>query len=649
MKQSILSILAGLLLVSSLYVSANAEENGGVVQAATENSIEITSILEVDYDHVSYQLEASTSQALADEGYFFAVQYSNNPNFSSGNGLGGNMIVESDGEGGARRDVFDQETISFVRYSHNLVPGVHYYVRPMIISRSAGWNNPAAVGEMQEFDAPADDTAYTALDANWTTIGSNMWGWLHGKYTASTSGTYAMVTESGNYDFITYQRAGITEYWRVSYTDGQDDMSLFFDMDAGETIYLFARAQNGSGKVRVIPAQEAAPTVDTIEVGDPLETRSTYARFNFDISTTIDTAKNGYHYGIIYGEPGTDPLTWKGRVVFRINYRVLNQRLTSGQDSGFVPGMNVDYQAALFDDSYERVVLARGNSIHRLQTPGTLDGFIQLAEDTAFSWNDVNKKSFWFEAPAEGMYAVQVTGANSIAVVSQDNRTLGGKSGTSSSLLGAYAKQGEIFYVFAFNNNGNSCRIEVTDGLSNLPAAVLDSTVGLNGATPVCFRAPETGNYRFSLSSSEAQPQVIGADGRWQTKEKQFEIGLVKNQVLWLRADRDDGSTLELTVKNSSAAAKLVFPTELTMLQTQACEGLAIQEAVFSSKIQSIGEKAFADCTELIAVLIPNKDVNIAENAFENCPHVTLIAPTGGTVQSYAQNHINVSFQAMED
>ena len=88
---------------------------------------------------------------------------------------------------------------------------------------------------------------------------------------------------------------------------------------------------------------------------------------------------------------------------------------------------------------------------------------------------------------------------------------------------------------------------------------------------------------------------------------------------------------------------------DLAELQTEACRGLSIEEAVFGTGIQLIGSRAFAECYDLQKVVIPAADVNIAEDAFLGCSCVTLTAPAGGSVEAYAQRHFNVIFQALEN
>ena len=68
---------------------------------------------------------------------------------------------------------------------------------------------------------------------------------------------------------------------------------------------------------------------------------------------------------------------------------------------------------------------------------------------------------------------------------------------------------------------------------------------------------------------------------------------------------------------------------DLAELQTEACRGLSIEEAVFGTGIQIIGSRAFAECYDLQKVVIPAADVNIAEDAFLGCSCVTLTAPAG--------------------
>lgn len=54
-----------------------------------------------------------------------------------------------------------------------------------------------------------------------------------------------------------------------------------------------------------------------------------------------------------------------------------------------------------------------------------------------------------------------------------------------------------------------------------------------------------------------------------------------------------------------------------------AFKGQPIKEIIIPSSIESIGEKAFFGCKELISVVIENENVEIGDKAFDGCDKLT--------------------------
>ena len=363
MKKRYLSILLAVLLLLALSVIAYAEESQDEVSAAaTTNSISLVSIDSFSYNSIRYTINLNVTDSLAQQGYFLGMEYSNNTDFQTGPG----KTLATDSDPTLLYTPYDNYSKAIYRTSVCLVPNVTYYLRPVMYSsdrslvfRSSNWFS---------FPGPADDSQYTSL-ALYDEYSADR-GWLYGKFVAPANGTYAL-TSGHNYDFITWIKAGATSSGSVGSNGSSDPLTLFFDASAGETVYLFGYSPNFSSSecIRVVRAEDAAPSSNTIEVGDPFDVTATGAKFSFTISTTPATATNGYQVGIVYGEPGTDPETWQGKVrIYTPETEVKNNvTRTYGTSRAFSPGMDVEYQAALFDANSD-MILARGSYIGHLQT-----------------------------------------------------------------------------------------------------------------------------------------------------------------------------------------------------------------------------------------------------------------------------------------
>lgn len=93
--------------------------------------------------------------------------------------------------------------------------------------------------------------------------------------------------------------------------------------------------------------------------------------------------------------------------------------------------------------------------------------------------------------------------------------------------------------------------------------------------------------------------------------------------------------------------AYLILPDSISTIEEEAFSGLAIKEARLPASIQRIGARAFAECEKLRLVEIPVASVSIEDNAFYGADNVTILAPAGGTVQSFA-NRNGIPFRAMD-
>ena len=84
---------------------------------------------------------------------------------------------------------------------------------------------------------------------------------------------------------------------------------------------------------------------------------------------------------------------------------------------------------------------------------------------------------------------------------------------------------------------------------------------------------------------------------------------------------------------------KVSMPSGLKVIESEAFAGMNVQAHDVGDGVTDIGSRAFADNASLLYVTIPESVINIADNAFENSPQVTIICTEGGRIDEWAQNH----------
>ena len=82
---------------------------------------------------------------------------------------------------------------------------------------------------------------------------------------------------------------------------------------------------------------------------------------------------------------------------------------------------------------------------------------------------------------------------------------------------------------------------------------------------------------------------------------------------------RDASHTYEETLNT------LILPEALTRIEEEAFSDTNCQALVLSENCESIGSRAFANCRQLVCVLVSSEDVEIAEDAFEGCGDVSVV------------------------
>ena len=83
----------------------------------------------------------------------------------------------------------------------------------------------------------------------------------------------------------------------------------------------------------------------------------------------------------------------------------------------------------------------------------------------------------------------------------------------------------------------------------------------------------------------------------------------------------------------------LLLPAGLTELEEEALADSGAERVVVPATVLSIGNRAFADCGQLYLIEFTSASPAIAEDAFESSEALILVAPAGGTLESYAAAH----------
>lgn len=145
------------------------------------------------------------------------------------------------------------------------------------------------------------------------------------------------------------------------------------------------------------------------------------------------------------------------------------------------------------------------------------------------------------------------------------------------------------------------------------------------------------------------QSKLYSLDRATRHVRKEYDTG---NSSMMIRRLFMNGSTLRLYMENwddsTSSLISLVLsppeifslPAKTASIEAEAFAGISCTDLVLPDGLSSIGERSFADCTELINVYLPASLTQIADDAFDGCSdQITFICPDGSAAYTYAQAH----------
>ena len=82
-----------------------------------------------------------------------------------------------------------------------------------------------------------------------------------------------------------------------------------------------------------------------------------------------------------------------------------------------------------------------------------------------------------------------------------------------------------------------------------------------------------------------------------------------------------------------------ILPDNLKTVAEEAFAGCTFWHVVLSGQTDFIGERAFADCPDLLCIQIPNANVWIDSQAFGNRTGLVIFGRSGGTAETFARDH----------
>ena len=90
---------------------------------------------------------------------------------------------------------------------------------------------------------------------------------------------------------------------------------------------------------------------------------------------------------------------------------------------------------------------------------------------------------------------------------------------------------------------------------------------------------------------------------------------------------------------------KMELPSSLKEIEEEAFSNSSIEEVLVPANVETIGARAFADCSRLHKIEFAAASAVISPDAFENSGSVTIVAPSGGSIEEYALEN-NICFAA---
>lgn len=122
---------------------------------------------------------------------------------------------------------------------------------------------------------------------------------------------------------------------------------------------------------------------------------------------------------------------------------------------------------------------------------------------------------------------------------------------------------------------------------------------------------------------------------RWTETSSQSSAALSGGGEIIVQQNVDAAAALNETL----ASPVFNLPASLRSIEEEAFEGTAIVSVRLPEKVESIGERAFANIPTLWLIRIPDATKTIAGNGFEGSDQVTIVAAPGSYARAYASEN----------
>ena len=181
-------------------------------------------------------------------------------------------------------------------------------------------------------------------------------------------------------------------------------------------------------------------------------------------------------------------------------------------------------------------------------------------------------------------------------------------------------------HIYAYDGSGNRAKYEVPDILYRHTVS-FDANGGEN--------APESMT-KYLCDSLVLPTEIPVRDGYFfigyaadrNAEEAEYQPGGLFTE--------DEDTTLYAVWRPAVPDAEL--PADLTEIEEEAFAGSGFKFVEIPSGVTKIGDRAFADCPDLMYVKIPPAAMSISNNAFENAPEgLTIIGEAGSYAEFFAQ------------
>ena len=109
-------------------------------------------------------------------------------------------------------------------------------------------------------------------------------------------------------------------------------------------------------------------------------------------------------------------------------------------------------------------------------------------------------------------------------------------------------------------------------------------------------------------------------------------VNLTQQQALAMKDE------LLSTLRKTPCTDYLELPADTVSIGEEAFANTAAQEIEVASGCETISARAFANCGELRRIIIPASVTAIADDAFDGCPHITILGEAGSAAEAWADS-----------